>query len=176
MERFLPGTTLGLDDEAGSPEMRIKSLFLAGGLTLSQVASVTGLEPYTVQNWVKRGFLSPPQKKRYTLEQLCRLININLLRGILPLEESLHLMVYLNGDLADESDDLVADSQLYFLFVSLFGQVRSPEDLNDALDRLTADYSDPGTREKLRQVLRVMDLCWAANCLRAKAETIMQTL
>ena len=86
MERFLPGTTLGLDDEAGSPEMRIKSLFLAGGLTLSQVASVTGLEPYTVQNWVKRGFLSPPQKKRYTLEQLCRLININLLRGILPLE------------------------------------------------------------------------------------------
>ena len=29
MERFLPGTTLGLDDEGGSPEMRIKSLFLA---------------------------------------------------------------------------------------------------------------------------------------------------
>ena len=85
-------------------------------------------------------------------------------------------MEYLNGDLADESDDLVADSQLYFLFVSLFDQVHSPEDLNDALDRLTADYSDPGTREKLRQVLRVMDLCWAANCLRAKAETIMQAL
>ncbi|MFR8526814.1 MAG: MerR family transcriptional regulator [Flavonifractor plautii] len=27
---------------------------------LSQVASLTGLEPYVIQNWVRRGFVAPP--------------------------------------------------------------------------------------------------------------------
>ena len=65
MNWTIPGTTLtGHRSDADQIESQFHSMFLAGGLTLSQVASVTGLEPYAIQNWVKRGFLSPPQGRR----------------------------------------------------------------------------------------------------------------
>lgn len=58
MQWTIPGTTLSAQrQEADSVDKLFQSMFLAGGLTLSQVASITGLEPYTIQNWVKRGFL-----------------------------------------------------------------------------------------------------------------------
>ena len=87
MQWNIPGTTLtGERENADRTDGLFQSMFLAGGLTLSQVASITGLEPYTIQNWVKRGFLPPPQNKRYDMEQVCRLININILKGNMPLE------------------------------------------------------------------------------------------
>ena len=71
MEWILPGTVLKAEaEEAGNVEAMFSPMFLAGGMVLSQVSSITGLEPYIIQNWVKRGFLTPPQSKRYTLRQL----------------------------------------------------------------------------------------------------------
>ena len=100
----LPGTTLQAPrSEADRAKELFENLFLAGGLTLSQVASITGLEPYAIQNWVKRGFLPPPKNKRYDLEQLCRIVTINMLKGALTLERICSLMQYINGDLTDES-------------------------------------------------------------------------
>ena len=118
MEWTLPGTTLTARREDGETiEETFRSMFLAGGMVLSQVANITGLEPYTVQNWVKRGFLTNPQNKRYTMRQLCRIININMLKAALPMERICGLLQYVNGELDNESDDLIDDSQLYFLFL-----------------------------------------------------------
>ena len=59
MNWTIPGTTLeGLRSNADRAEELFQPMFLAGGLTLSQVSSITGLENHTIQNWVKRGFLS----------------------------------------------------------------------------------------------------------------------
>ena len=86
MNWTIPGTVLEADRaEADLLEERFRAMFLGGGVMLGQVTAVTGLDPYMVQNWVKRGFLSSPQKKRYTLRQLCRILNINMLRGILQM-------------------------------------------------------------------------------------------
>ena len=64
MEWILPGTVLKVQKEdAAFVENQFNSMFLGGGMVLSQVAGITGLEPYTVQNWVKRGFLPPPERK-----------------------------------------------------------------------------------------------------------------
>ena len=80
MNWIIPGTTLtGLRSNADRTDGLFASMFLAGGLTLSQVSSITGLENYVIQNWVKRGFLPPPQNKRYDMEQLCRLLNQRIL-------------------------------------------------------------------------------------------------
>jgi hypothetical protein len=93
MNWIIPGTTLqGLRSNADRTDGLFQSMFLAGGLTLSQVANITGLEPYTVQNWVKRGFLPPPRNKRYDMEQVCRIIIINMLKGALPLEQICRLI------------------------------------------------------------------------------------
>ena len=182
MQWIIPGTTLtGERDKADCVSDLMTSLFLAGGLTLSQVASVTGLEPHTIQNWVKRGFLPPPQGKRYDMEQVCRLINMNILKGNMPLEQIVQLMSYLNGSLSDESDDLVDDTMLFFLFVRLASRARyigGSKAWDDALEEITADYQEPipGAREKLVKVLKIMLTIWCANMLKNQAETMIAQL
>lgn len=182
MQWIIPGTTLtGERGEADRTPERFQAMFLAGGLTLSQVASITGLEPYTIQNWVKRGFLPSPVNKRYDMEQVCRLININILKGTMPLEQIIKLMAYLNGDLADESDDLVDDTMLFFLFVKLAARARyigGTETWDDALEHVTQDYEEPipGARQKLIKVLKVMLTIWMANRLKAEAENMIAEL
>lgn len=182
MQWTIPGTTLtGERENADRTDGMFQSMFLVGGLTLSQVASITGLEPHTVQNWVKRGFLSPPQGKRYDMEQLCRIININMLKGILPLEQICSLMSYLNGNLTDESDDLVDDTMLYFMFVRLAARARyigGSETWDDALAEVTAAYEEPvpGAKEKLVKVLKVMLTAWVASRLKTEAEKMLTEL
>ena len=71
MNWTIPGTTLTeRRDNADHVEEMFHSMFLAGGMVLSQVSAITGLEAYTIQNWVKRGFLAAPRNKRYDLEQV----------------------------------------------------------------------------------------------------------
>lgn len=182
MQWTIPGTTLTASrEDADRTEERFTALFLAGGLTLSQVASITGLEPYTVQNWVKRGFLPSPVNKRYDMEQLCRLINMNILKGAMPLDQIVKLMSYLNGNLADESDDLVDDTMLFFFFVRLSARARyigGEKSWDEALEEVAADYQEPvpGAQEKLVKVLKVMLTVWCANSLKAEAERMLAEL
>ncbi len=182
MNWIIPGTTLeGLRSNADRTDGLFQSMFLAGGLTLSQVASVTGLEPYTIQNWVKRGFLAPPKNKRYTMEQVCRIININLLKGALPLEEVCRMMEYINGDLTDESDDTIDDTLLYFNFVKLAARARhlgGTQEWSAALEEVMADYVEPipGAKERIIKVLRIMLTAWVAGRLRQEAEEMLAQL
>ena len=86
MQWTIPGTVLtGQREDAAQISTNFQSMFLGGGIMLSQVTSITGLEPYDVQNWVKRRLLPPPNGKRYDLNQLCRIININMLKKVLHL-------------------------------------------------------------------------------------------
>ncbi len=178
----IPGTLLQSQrEEASQIKEQFTAMFLAGGMMLSQVSSLTGLESYTIQNWVKRGFLSPPQKKRYTLRQLCRIININMLKSVLPMEQICSLLAYVNGQLDDESDDMIDDSVLYFMFVRLAAQ--SPE-LGDSekwdriLEEIMADYEEPvpGAKERVKQVLRIMLTAWIAARIGQEAEKMLNAL
>lgn len=182
MKWTIPGTVLQIaQQDAEHIDEVFSSMFLAGGIVLSQVSGITGLEPYTVQNWVKRGFLVPPERKRYTLRQLCRIININMLKAALPMEEICGLLQYINGNLDDESDDLIDDSQLYFLFVKLAAhhrQMNDPKGRDEYLEQVLADYQEPvpGAKERVEKVLRIMLTAWAASQLRQAAEMMVQEL
>ena len=182
MNWTIPGTALQipLQDAANIEEM-FSSMFLPGGIVLSQVSAITGLEPYTVQNWVKRGFLVSPVRKRYTLRQLCRIININMLKAALPMEDICGLLQYINGHLDDESDDLIDDSKLYFLFVRLAAnhrQMQNEAGREAALAEVLADYQEPvpGAKARVEQVLRIMLTAWAAAQLRQAAENMVKEL
>lgn len=182
MDWIIPGTTLAAKrEDAAHIEDQFRSMFLAGGMVLSQVSSIAGLEPYTVQNWVKRGFLAPPERKRYTLRQLCRILNINMLKSALPLEQICGLLAYINGDLDDDSDDLIDDATLYFLFVRLaahYSTMQNPQGRDAYLQQLLSDYREPvpGAKERVEKVLRVMLTAWAASLLRQQAEKMLQEL
>ena len=58
----IPGTTLQIKrSDAPRVKEMFYTMFMAGDIALGQVSSITGLEPYMVQNWVKRGFLTKPE-------------------------------------------------------------------------------------------------------------------
>ena len=182
MDWIIPGTTLtARREDAQFIEQQFKAMFFAGGMVLSQVAGITGLEPYTIQNWVKRGFLTKPVGKRYTLRQLCRILNINMFKSVMPLEQVCRLLSYVNGHLDDESDDLIDDSVLYFLFVRLashYSVMHNPQGRDDYLEEVLRDYAEPvpGARERVAKVLRIMLTAWAASQLRSLSEEMTKAL
>ena len=58
------------------------------------------------------------------------------------MEKICGLLTYVNGHLNDESDDLIDDSELYFIFVQLAARARSlddPESFRMVLDYVLAD-------------------------------------
>lgn len=182
MKWTIPGTVLQIRrEDAEHIEDIFASMFLAGGIVLSQVASVTGLEPYTVQNWVKRGFLPSPENRRYSQDQLCRIIHINMLKSALPLETICSLLEYINGKLDEDADDIIDDSALYFLFVKLAARAKQLDDpaaWENALETLLADYSEPvpGARGRIEKALRIMLTAWIAVRMRQAAEKLIEEL
>ena len=182
MDWIIPGTTLTASrEEAGIMRLRFQNLFLAGGIALSQVTSITGLDPYMIQNWVKRGFLTKPEQKRYSLNQLCRVITINMLKGVLPMEKICGLLSYVNGKLDDASDDIIDDAELYFLFLQLAAHAREMDtqaQWEQAIETTLADYREPvpGAKDRVRQVLRVMITAWIAARMAQEADRMMSSL
>ncbi len=182
MQWNLPGTTLSCDSaEIEHIHKQFSSMFLAGGIVLSQVCAVTGLEAYMVQNWVKRGFLPSPQAKRYNLNQLCRIININMLKKVLPMERIVGLLSYINGSLDDTSDDLIDDSKLYFMFVRLAVLSRTlhnRQEVEAAIEGVMESYDScvPGAGERVKKVLNVMLTAWAAAQMHELAERMIAEL
>ena len=182
MEWTIPGTVLTAPrQDADNIEKDFKAMFMAGGIMLAQVSAITGLEPYDVQNWVKRRLLPPPVNKRYNLNQLCRILNINMLKKALPMEQICGLLGHINGELDDSSDDMIDDSRLYFLFVKLAARARhigGTENWEDALLQVTQDYHEPqpGARDRLITVLRIMLTAWVASKLLDASHEMIRAL
>ena len=176
MQWLLPGTALEADTaQAAQVLQTLETLYLAGDLQLGQVSAITGLEPYIIQNWVRRGYLSPPRGKKYSLNQLCRILNINLLRSCLPLEKICVLLSYVNGQLDKEFDDLIDDSSLYGLFVYLAGSVKNQRyDVETAIQTALKDLPErmPGANERIQKVLKTMLIAWVSGELTRKAVTL----
>ncbi len=179
----LPGTTIEIAvSNAEAARAFLDNAFTCGGLMMSQVARLTGLEPYMIQNWVKRGFLPPPQKKLYSKRQFCRIAIINMLRDSLQIEKITGLLSYINGRLDDESDDIIDDSALYLYYIDAISKLEHPvideAYISEHLQRVVADYSEPfpGARKRLVKVLAVMINAHLASILRKRAEDILNTL
>ena len=178
----IPGTILQAPRiDAVHISHQFGSMFLGGGIVLSQVAAVTGLESYRIQNWVKRGFLRPPAQKRYDIDQLCRIATINALSGVLSLDQICGLLSYVNGQLDDDSDNLIRDSELYFLFVRLAARAKElyrAEDRDSLLDQALEDYQEPtpGARRRVKNVLRIMLTAWLAARMCQESENMIKII
>lgn len=183
MNGFLPGTTIEL--KALTPNAArdlLDHLFLSGGLVLSQVTKMTGLAPYEVQNWVKRGFLPPPQHKMYDRNQFCRIVTINMLRESMQIDKITQLLSFINGHLDDSSDDLVDDSELYNYYVNLLavmeGHMPDEDEIRTHIRYITSDFKEPrpGGKRRLALVLEVMLYAFYSAEMRKRAETLLQGL
>ena len=150
---------------------------------LSQVSQLTGLEPHVIQNWVKRGYLPPPQQKRYSRRQFCRILIFNMLKDALHLERICRLISTFNGTLSDETDDLIDDSYLYSCLCRLIGRMEGepPSDgaeLEEWCMDVLSEYGEPrpGARTAVSRAMHVILTAFLAAKLKRKAEELLAQL
>ena len=179
MSTRFPGTTIEATSlEKGSSKYLFNGIFAAGGITLSQVSIMTGLEPYLIQNWVKRGFVSSPVKRVYDRAQFARIIIINMLRQTLQIERICELM----QGISDVSDNVIGADELYHRYVDMLAEndinISDENSVRRAAENAVADFEGKasGTKKQLVKILEVMLYAYSSARLRDRAEEMICTL
>lgn len=184
MNSHVPGTVLPLTDwarerigEGQAFDSLIAPILSAtGGVTLSQLARFTGLEGSTIQNWIKRGWVASNKNKKYTEKQVARILLINVLRAAMKLEDIVNLMTYINGEVEDESDDILHDRDLFDLLCSAvikldrIKEIRIDGEnaLKIANSMISEDFQGE-VRDKLNKALAIMLLAYRSAVLKNEA-------
>lgn len=170
-----PGTIIETEElTKGGSRTLFQGIFATGGITLSQIALMAGLENHTVQNWVKRGFVPSPKGRVYSKDQFARIVIINMLKESLTLDSICTLIGHINGALDDESDDRICDSELYHRYVDMMISIgktyADPVKIKAAANDACEDYrnTDRDTYERLCDVLYIM--AYSHFCTEAKKE------
>ncbi len=183
MSTTFPGTTVECSKlEIGCSRVLFDGIFATGGITLSQVCIMTGLEPYLVQNWVKRGFVTSPVGRVYSRDQFARVVIINMLRQVLQLDRICGLIHVIAGVPEDKSDDLINDEELYHRYVDMVARddvnVSDEESVRQAAMRATEDFCEPaaGAKKQLAKILSVMLYAHGASQLATMSDRILSTL
>ncbi len=147
------------------------------GLTLSQVCLLSGLESSTIQNWIKRGFVPHPVRKKYRERHLARILLISELRQAMQIDRVGALLRYINGDADDESDDMLPEERLYDIFreitLTLEKSQPPPDEVGEMVEQrargLLADFTAPD-REKITRALYIMAYTFIAGRYKQKAD------
>ena len=147
----------------------------ADGLSLAQVCSFTGLEPTTVQNWIKRGFVPHPERKRYGERHMARILLIDALRECLQIDRIGELMSYINGDADDTSDDIISEESLYQLMIEATAAAAEEHaDADNTVDKIADVVSgyvdDDSSRKRITSAVTVMVNARTACLYKQKAD------
>ena len=122
----MPGTTIVAQIEKDGADKMLTPMFYSGGLVLSQVTQITGLEGYIIQNWVKRKYLTPPESKKYSRCQLCHILNINVLKECFTFEQTEIILNYISNALkSEETGFSFDDNNLYSCFINALSKLLS---------------------------------------------------
>ena len=153
----------------------------ANGLTLSQVCALSYLEPSTIQNWIKRGYVPHPTAKKYFERHLARILLIAQLRESIQIDRVGALLHYINGDTDDMSDDIIAEEALYDLFCDvaeiLTKKTPSPDEVGEIVQNVLKDCSDiEQHREKVASALHIMACAYVANLYKQKADALFEKI
>lgn len=178
MNRIIPGTTLKFTETAREAAFSVISPVLeaTGGLTLSQLSKLTGLEGTTIQNWIKRGWVSSTKGKKYSEKQVLRILLINMLRNVMKLDDIANLMSYVNGDVEDTSDDIIADIHLYNMLCRIIFTAEDEGAFDaESVKKLISGEIKKNTKEiaddeKLACAMYVMVIAYRSGCLKIEME------
>lgn len=183
MPTTFPGTTVEvLDLQKGASRVLFDGIFAGGGITLSQVSVMTGLEPYMIQNWVKRGFVSSPKKRVYTKEQFARIVIINMLREAIQIDRICSLVETISDVIDDTSDNLKGDDDLYHFYVDMISEgninLNDEKSINEAAARATEAVTEKeaNAKRQLFRILKIMLFAHTASQLKASANEIFASL
>ncbi len=173
-----PGTVIrrsnmrGIDGE----EFLDKIFFISDGIMLSQIKEISGVDGTTLQNWVKRGWIGNTINKKYSKNQLARILIINMLRGSLRLETIDSLLRYINGTINCEDDDIIPESVLYGFVCRIADQAADTPcmtecDLENTVKSVIASFPEkvPGARLRLEKAMCIILTAYYASLIRSAA-------
>ena len=181
---ILPGTTVThiAQGEKGFAKIAIL-LEATGGLSLSQVCSVTGLEGSTIQNWVKRGWVAHPKGKKYEEKHIARILIINALKECIKLEHIAQLMTYINGYNNSQTSDMIKESDLYNYLCEALPQLGKVDDLSrggveSVVETVIRDFKEsaPGARVRIRKALSLMIYACVCTDVKRRTEAMMDQI
>lgn len=185
---YIPGTMLKRDEMGGVTgiEFLDKIFFISDGIMLAQLREISGLDGSTLQNWVKRGWIGNTVNKRYSKDQLARILIINMLRATMQLERIDYLLHYINGTINDSSDDIIPESMLYEYVCRVIGRISekgglssmSREEVLEIIEQVTADYEEKmeGATHRLRSALEIIVISYYASLLAAYSAELFDQL
>lgn len=153
----IPGTNISYSEADDAFSVFRPMIEITGGLSLGQICTITGLQPSTIQNWVKRGFIPHPENKKYYERHLSRILLISALRDCMNIDEIGELMILINGDTDDESDDIISESSLYDYFCKAVRYMDQKELNDEHIERTILDLlKGMDHQERLLPALKVM--------------------
>lgn len=173
MDKLIPGTDKKFLDEDAF-ENFLKTIELTNGLSLGQVCSITGNDPFVIQNWVKRGYVARPINKKYYAKQLARILMINALKDSMKIDEIGRLMELVNGDVEDEADDLLSEVELYTLLSKVVYKLEKDSDEEEIIKKTikTMNMND----DKLFIALQIMVNAYLAGRHKKEAQKYLSVL
>ncbi len=185
MKRLIPGTTIKYTPQARNAAFSLIAPVLeaTGGLTLSQLSKLSGLEGSTIQNWIKRGWVSSTKGKKYDEQQVLRILLINMLRGTMKLESIVNLMAYINGDVEDTADDIIDEILLFDLLCKMIfnaedENIFAPDEVRALIERELSECESGVTsdEEKLSNAMFVMVMAYRSAWLKSEMEKGMEVI
>lgn len=187
MNRYIPGTTLKFTEQARDEAFSVISPVLeaTGGLTLSQLSKLTGLTGSTIQNWIKRGWVAPTHGKKYSRQQVLRILLINILRDSMKLEDIANLMVYVNGDVEDTSDDIIDDDVWYNILCKIIftAEDEGAFDANTVKKLIARELNEyaheihiHSDEYKLHNAMFVMIMGYRSSCLKKEMDKVLTVI
>ena len=153
---------------------------------LAQLREISGIDGSTLQNWVKRGWVGNTVNKKYSKDQLARILIINMLRDTMQLERIDFLLHYINGAINHREDDIIPESMLYEYICRITDRIVtggnpgavSNDELCAVIADATADYVDvmAGATRRLRSALEVIVTAYYASLIKAYSAELFDRL
>ena len=168
MDKKIPGTKTDFKNDQAFDTYK-QMIDMGNGLTLSQVCSITNLEPHMIQNWVKRGDIPHPINKKYYSNHLARILLINSLRECMYIEDIKSLMTDINGDVDREDDDLISEEELYKLFSKIVYELDDYNKVEEIVDKYCKD-------KIINKSLKVMIYAYVGSQMSKKSSELLKEL
>lgn len=184
-DELIPGTKLLRSEMGGVTglEFLSKIFFISDGVMLTQIRDISGIDGSTLQNWTKRGWVANSKLKKYDINQIAHILIINMLRSCMQLDRIANLIEYINGNIDDNSDDIIEDSVLYDYICKILDKlvtydICSLGSIRCAIEEETAEYNEvmPGARERLSRALEIIVVAYYASLIKKHADSLSEEL
>lgn len=181
-DSMIPGTILKRTDMGESTGMDFlkKIFYITDGIMLSQIRSISGIDASTLQNWTKRGWVGNATLKRYDMDQVARILIINMLRSCMQLDKIAFLLHYINGNPSDPEDDIISTSVLYDYICRIIDRLTLsdcvPEkQVRGYINEVIVDYEEkmPGARKRLAKAIEVMIIAYYASLMKSRSDAML---